>query len=690
MKKNAATQFCSIKCAFTVLFSSIAICLSAQWLEIEGPPGGAMPEFAQGQAALFASGDGVPYRSLDGGLHWEKLTQLPTNARIIADSTQALASTPGSIWPIEIKVFLSNDHGNTWKEVKLDTAQSLSTSFQLFGGYVYANKTIGNGTFRTKDYGETWELVSDDAFTFFSDGGKMYRNAYPVILESSDGGFAWDTITAWPANTRMLYKKGGGIILGNSGALYCSKDNGNTWATLPALPSFPAYNVFVLHQNKVYATRKFSPHAIVADLSVGIFEPMTFPGNHHTLDFISTGDRLLHANWRNSTNHSTDGINWQKVKGMTSGGRMRVFDDNLYSMPGTGLYRLKPDKQHWEFVSSELEVVWDVAIDGDFITTTSTNGNIRVSSDGGLSFVSGTDEAGSVINGLYELAKVGPHLFAWDYGMGKIVRPSYSTDHGLTWKNLLPTGSALFPKRLAVTNGSLYLCDSTNTIHRWKASSQTFQQVTFQPIPFNGSKGVSLMSPFLVLGNLYAIGEPASTSVDPGLFVSTDAGQTWSSSSLDIGGIAIAGDTLFGAVHELLFAYSTDQGNTWQPFAEGLHDKVLWLETYQDEVFVSSTQGVFRRKTNGETPSLSTFNQTQTELISVAPNPFNDHFVLSGDGLPANIRLYNSTGKLVASPLPQTTTPAIQVSGLAHLPTGIYFLALEESGRRVVLKLVKQ
>lgn len=77
--------------------------------------------------------------------------------------------------------------------------------------------------------------------------------------------------------------------------------------------------------------------------------------------------------------------------------------------------------------------------------------------------------------------------------------------------------------------------------------------------------------------------------------------------------------------------------------------------------------------------------------ISAYPNPFSDVITISSDNeskiVSRSLKLYNITGKLVASQIMQSKNTTLNVS---NLPSGIYILKIEGEEGNFVYKLIKQ
>ena len=85
--------------------------------------------------------------------------------------------------------------------------------------------------------------------------------------------------------------------------------------------------------------------------------------------------------------------------------------------------------------------------------------------------------------------------------------------------------------------------------------------------------------------------------------------------------------------------------------------------------------------------AISTLSQ---HLIGIYPNPAQDYLFVRGDftNEEADATIYNSFGQIVSRK--QLTSSDEQMINISQLPTGIYFLLLNDRDRRLPFKFVKQ
>lgn len=705
MKHMKLLPFFLPKVSFALMFCCFTLGVSAQWAQIDGLPGGFVSDLKKGQNNVFATTNDGTFRSLDGGTNWEKITAVPDRVELVADGPNALVVKPDNMPPFGMHLFQSADDGFSWTEFLVPQSDSLGSNFQIFGPYVYAKRPIGSGTYRTKDFGQHWEFVSTEEFDFIPDAGQLYRSLGQALLVSSNGGFDWDTLSVLPMPVKLQIKSSAEILLSSwsvqqGAVVYYSSDNGQSWKlmTVPPANQFE-YNIFTFHAGKIFGFRKFSNLAIVADTLDGQFEPLPFPiGATSTYGALSINGQLLRSTDRSGVIVSADnGLSWHKSSGINTGASVQVQDNRMYAIPASGLYGLSADKQHWELLAPEFELmnINGVAIDGGKMAIAAGYGNVWMSSDGGQSFEPGKNEDGSLAGGIYRIEAADGQLFGWNYGVSGINQPQYSVDFGKTWKSLLPFLNGMFVVRMWASKGHLYIFDSLSLLYRWNPANQAFEQICDTPIPFQGTDEYGFWSPIFVEGNTYIVTEPSDSDSWNGAaaryYVSTDAGQQWTEHPLGLSSIVSSGDTLFAAQFDFPVGYSTDHAASWQPFSEGMEGNARSLEIWEGEVFASTPLAVYRRGTNGASPSVSAFEPAKLAGFLVSPNPFFDQFTveLPNQTMPTTIRLNNLLGQSMVLPQGNVLGGKIQFSGLGQLPPGTYFLEMEIDGKRATQKLVK-
>jgi photosystem II stability/assembly factor-like uncharacterized protein len=260
-----------------------------------------------------AGGDRGLYKSINGGVTWEKILNISENTGI----TEVLMDprNPDILYAAsyqrrrhvftlidggpESAIYKSIDAGNTWQKLKsglpspemgrIGMALSPANPDILYAIIEAADNQ--SGFYRSIDRGESWQKMS----SYISTSPQYYNEiiadpndenlVYSVDTYSrysKDGGSTWkilsnaarhvDDHALWidPSNTKHL-------LIGGDGGLYESFNQGQTWAYKPNLPTvqfyrvtvdndYPFYNVYggTQDNNSVYGpSRTYSRSGIV-------------------------------------------------------------------------------------------------------------------------------------------------------------------------------------------------------------------------------------------------------------------------------------------------------------------------------------------------------------------------------------------------------------------------------------------
>ncbi|MCW5923051.1 MAG: T9SS type A sorting domain-containing protein [Saprospiraceae bacterium] len=583
---------------------------------------------------------------------------------------------------------------------------------QIFDGFVYARKHSG-GTIRTGDFGATWQWVHTDRFVFIADGDQMFRSKEKAIFRSSDGGFTWDTLLTFPQNVSLEFKQGHTFIVKNgfqTNTASISEDGGTTWQTFSATANdFNHIDVLLPFQGKLYAFGQVSQRAWVANAAIGKFEEHVLPPETYTaFGVLSTGNEIFRATIFNGVLRSMDATNWTKCEGLNDGQitQLKIYAGQMYAATHSGLYRLLPDKHHWEPLAPQYEMrqVKDVVVEGNNIAISAWAGQVWYSEDGGQAFQWATNADGSPVWDIERMEKMGNQIIGWsDFPAIKVPRISY--DFGKTWKSLYPQLAGLNVITFSASNGVLYLLNHDGRLFRWDTGNEAFVLFSNTPVPFSSNPSVSSLDywSLYVKDNVCIVAQPLEYTPDEGyhFFVSTDSGQTWTEhprftttgiyKDYRWNDVEMSGDTIFVALQNNGVYFSTDFGENWLPFSEGLWSKSAEVfALFEGELFMGQS-GVYRRKTNGELPTVSSTEPPLTINLSVSPNPFYDHFTirLSNPALAAEVRLFDMLGRQIEVPKNKLSDVEIQLFGMGQLPIGIYFLEIKDGKSKRVKRILK-
>ncbi|MFC1543538.1 T9SS type A sorting domain-containing protein [Candidatus Neomarinimicrobiota bacterium] len=191
------------------------------------------------------------FRSTDGGESWDwAISGLPL------ESVQSICFSPdGYIFIGQSGIFRSGDNGDSWRQVHLDGALSLTSNSE---GHIFA---ATGSIIRSIDHGATWVDINDDidgklvkidsAGNVFAMGGGPEGSTH---WKSSDNGENWvrvplDTgVHAVGLDLHYLYAGG------DHGGIYRSGDGGDTWTAFDiGLTQSAVKSLIVNHEGTVFA-----------------------------------------------------------------------------------------------------------------------------------------------------------------------------------------------------------------------------------------------------------------------------------------------------------------------------------------------------------------------------------------------------------------------------------------------------
>jgi photosystem II stability/assembly factor-like uncharacterized protein len=250
-----------------------------------------------GDSSIVFAGtnDGV-YRSDDSGDHWERL-DLPRRE----DPVWSLMFNPADAKTVYAgygspEVFRSDDGGERWRPLRIEvqfpsvTMRPRELPKRVIGmsaassqpDEIYAAIEVG-GLVRSTDGGESWESISEgfyvnddpvDAHGVVASGARantVHAITRIGMFRSSDSGEHWDyvdieklgekgtycrSLREAPDDPSTLYLAAGPAFMGDTGALYRSRDTGDTWQRI-ALGRTPKSTMFGVAVNRADSAQMY-------------------------------------------------------------------------------------------------------------------------------------------------------------------------------------------------------------------------------------------------------------------------------------------------------------------------------------------------------------------------------------------------------------------------------------------------
>ncbi|MBF0276098.1 MAG: hypothetical protein HQK84_12780 [Nitrospinae bacterium] len=159
-------------------------------------------------------------------------------------------------------VLLSNDNGNSWRQVAVPT-NAMLTSVTYKNGEIWAAGHESSIIY-SPDAGKTWKLQyhdSKDSTPFFdifflNNSHGFAIGAYGLFLKTTNKGKTWERITLGDDDFHLYSmtssKSGALFIVGESGIIYKSVDSGNIWQKLNSPYQGSFFGILSTIQGRLY------------------------------------------------------------------------------------------------------------------------------------------------------------------------------------------------------------------------------------------------------------------------------------------------------------------------------------------------------------------------------------------------------------------------------------------------------
>jgi photosystem II stability/assembly factor-like uncharacterized protein len=677
----------SLQSFLFLVFINVALSMSAQWTQTNGPLGGKMTCVVETSAMYVGTQFGGVFKSVDNGENWvacnNGLTELVIYDLFATDDTLYCSAGVSSL-------FKSTDEGQTWtvigaanyniisvvvvgEKIMMGTAGG-GVWYSANGGlnwtmendgflpyqYFYASKVLSyNGYFFTSVNGKlyrspmddiSWTLLSqglsENTMYFNINGDRLIAGATDGIRFSQDNGDTWDFGggTLAPMFNGFLITCAGDdiyIAANFSTDLFYSNDHGDSWVNIGWNAGSGIYNMFSLGNGR------FMVQTNDIDMNYQDGEGAQILYSNNNLDYTEIGagiratyclsvddvDGELFVGTYSTGLYSTSnsGASYENHKFYDRHIRCAIsYNGAVYTGSDAGTYRTFDGGTTWENVGYGLTnaSISDFArLDNDLFTATASG--VFISVDGN------SWELQS--NGIGEfpvlcLEVEGDLIYA-----GSVVGLFVSSNFGNSWTEL---GADLFTEiyEVEVHNGIIY-ASTYNGLHKSTDGGTTWTSIA------DGL--VSGPLKFAAFDNVLLAGRFAPTTTYPGVYASYDAGETW------------------------------------EDAAEGIfNNQVFDLAVSGDYVYASTLgSGVFKRP-KSEFMSNSVENIVQDDFIF--PNPVSDilQINLSNCVTVESILLLDVSGKLLESF--KVFGNATQFLDLTTLPSGVYFVKINEKTHRIV------
>ncbi len=484
----------------------------------------------------FMGSNGATARSTDAGATWKLMSGYPSCPVMYGmdfrDSTVGLCggervsgtdSGPG--------IFKTTDAGVTWVKKFSQSANDV-----LWLDNTTAVAIVGVNIYRSTNSGDTWSLISGaiftglDEMTLLPNGTIVGVSLAGDAWRSTDGGFNW-TLTmqgpgSLPASWNVsFYDDFHGTIVGQGGYIFNSTDGGVTWSALNSGIGGIEYGDLEM----------FDDNTGLAVGTFGYFGRTTNGGAHWDIGrLMVTGITLF----RDETLHALSIVDQDFAVAAGNNGVVYKTSDRGLTWTSIGYPLLADDL-------TILDVKF-ITRDLGYITGTRPNiaQNVFKTTDGGASWIQVNLDAGGYVD--FVDADHG-----WIVNVGGL---GYrSTNGGATWTQFIMPNQGFSP--------TISHIDFINQNVGWAvgwfgyAARTTDGGVSWKLQNIATQNDVILGLHVLSETEAWAVGAPSGGS--PSSYHTTDAGTTWSKTSLP-------------AQYSLSAIFGTASGNVWAAGFDGV------------------------------------------------------------------------------------------------------------------------
>lgn len=565
-----------IRVVSTVFLTIVLCALSAtaqQWQSI-GPEGGTVRSLAfdphNPDRIFLGTSAGRIYLSTDNGSSWSRFAHLGSSSEMVLDHIV--------IDPINSK----NIYVGAWN------AQLPDSDGEIF---------------RSRDGGKTWDIMADmhgksvRALAFApSDPKTLIAGALDGIYRSHDGGDNWERISPErhaeiknvesvavdPLNPQVIYA-------GTWHLPWKTEDGGKSWHNIKK---------GVIDDSDVFsiAIDSLNPASVYISACSGIYRSESageFFRKIQGIPYAARRTRIL---------------------------RMDPVDHKIvYAGTTEGLWKTSDGGATWKRTTSDRVIVNDVLIDPrrpERVLLATDRGGVLASNDGGLTFtVSNHGFTHRQVATLLLDPNRPNELLAGILNDKEFGGVFVSHDGGQTWTQMSEglEGHDVFVLRRTAANTLVAGTDSgvferKATEPMWTAANRIVEEKT---VPVPGKKNATTTKTVVStltahISALELSGQTWYAASSQGMFISTDAGGTWSPKSLPtlkyVSSLALSGNMAVAASRNAI-AVSVNSGETW------LSPKPMPPDFLINSVAVDSTgtiwlaarDGMFRSSDLGDT-----------------------------------------------------------------------------------------
>ncbi len=706
-----------VACVTLILAMASQTSLS-QWHQMNGPCVDTVYALSSNSTALLAALTTGCYQTTDDGDSWSCV--LPADSGVFA----IVSSGGWFIAASRSSMIRSDDNGLTWQAANAGLEQATVLSLAANDTEIVAGTSTG--AYLSTDRGAAWHptgfsfrspRVAISSPAFGTDSTMMaVVNYSDTVYVSTDNGIHWFSrkIQFPSPNPSMPLSPlfvGTELLIGNSyGYVFATQDLGATWSNV-LLPGSEPHSVKTIDQ---------LGQILFAGTAAGIYRSSdtggswllldsgtTSPANRNILCLAHRASALFAGTSGTGVKRSRDdGTTWKQVN---SG--LGLPNSSVAFLATTGQTMFAGTRDQGIFVSDESGGEWrpgEVIPGAVLITALAAKDSIVLSgmnpgayrtTDQGKSWTPAGEGAPQDLITCIAFNDTG--IFLGTVGSGVFGSSDFDTgwtDMSLSYPSSLRTPNTLVSsgKHLFVgTQDGVCVYDSVPRV---------------RPVPLlyawyprnSGLTSTNIVALTSAGGNLLAAAQVNAFNSSPGVFLSSDEGESWMPAvaglaDSNVVAFAVRGSNVFAATwsppgrfpltyrNEGSVFLSTNRGLSWEPIGDGLPGiGILSLALGKSDIYAGTNgRGVWSRPLS-EVTNVADHHGVVSEtffLFQNSPNPFNPStaisYQLSTPGR-VNLKVYDILGREVMTLVNEVKQPGKYVAQFdgSRLASGVYFYRL--------------
>lgn len=688
---------------FTLVFN-----IKAQWNATNGVGGGFVYCIAAAGSDLYIGTQGYGiFKSTDNGNSW-----LPADSGLGNKYVYSLVSAgPNIIAGTRQGVYYSSDNGHRWNvgdSTLMNFTKWVYTLTVGPGGNVYAGTKYHNAndpktTFYSGNNGLSWQTTpvnpvfsgtNCEVYSVYTFSGSLFAGTNHGVFKTNDGGFTWLSISTGTLGTDKsvysLTQLGTKLVAGTyQNGVYWSSDGGS---------SFFAQNV------------NFST-------SFPVFSLTTSGSTVFATSFGNTVYKAYDGSFLNWTNTISVGLPDKYLYCIYNTGSS-IFSASFFS----GVYKTVDSCAHWSYASNGITgtLLSSLASNNNTMYATTVGCGMFVSTDNGNNWVASNSGINTIFQ--YSLTPYSVNMFA-----GTAQGVFLTTNNGSSWVlsgllnkkiiSMSTIGTGIFAGESVVdTSGNLYISND---------GGQTWPLIYSPPDPItcftnigtnilfgtrgsgvylslNGGTAWNVMNnglSNLFVNSITSLGtSTVAVGTNQGVFVSTDLGSVWTSTSLTYttNGLANDGTNIIAATNAGIYL-SKDMGSSWLVKNDG-----LYTDTVANCVLIANSDvliGMFpidpkadqiasliwKRTLNNLVIGIKNISSEvpdKFQLMQNYPNPFNPTTIVRWqmkENALVTLKIFDITGRQIGVYVNEKLKAGVYETKIdaSGLSSGVYFYRLQ-------------